>query len=410
MKVLVIGNGGREHAIAWKLSQPKFKHQIFASPGNPGIQECAETHSAQDYLALATELQVDLTVVGPEAPLVDGLVDRFRAKGLPIVGPTAICAQLEGSKVYSKRFMQTHGIPTARFVHASSLVDAQTALTSFSYPLVLKTDGLAAGKGVVIAASAAQAQEALTQLAFPLVIEEFLQGEEVSFIVLADGKTAVPFEPSQDHKAVFDGDQGPNTGGMGAYSDAAILTTAQRSQVMKTVIEPVIAATGFTGFLYAGLMMTAEGPKVLEFNVRMGDPETQPLLMRLESDFADALYAAASGTLQANHFQWDPRPATCVVLASKGYPGNYQTGQLIEGLDTVQGATIFQAGTKRMADGKLVTAGGRVLGVTALGDTLASSIASAYDSVSKIHFEGMHYRKDIGAKGLRRYNVEEQGT
>ena len=410
MKVLVIGGGGREHAIAWKLSQAASVNKIYAAPGNPGIATVANCLARTDYLALARELTVDLAVVGPEVPLVAGVVDEFRAAGIPIVGPTAECARLEGSKLYSKRFMERIGIPTARFVTATNQHQAQDAFRLFNYPLVLKTDGLAAGKGVIIAQDLAEAREAAAQLNYPLVIEEFLIGQEVSFIVLSDGKTAVPFEPSQDHKTAFDGDTGPNTGGMGAYSDSKILDVDQRDEVMKLVIEPAIAATGFTGFLYAGLMMTATGPKVLEFNVRLGDPETQPLMMRMTSDFGIALYAAATGTLQPQHFQWDPRPATCVVLASRGYPGAFPTDLPISGLSKVHDATVFHAGTKRTQLSELVTSGGRVLGVTALGDDLRSSIDTVYAAIEKIHFSGMHYRKDIGAKGLRRYNVEEQGT
>lgn len=410
MKVLVIGSGGREHAIAWKLSRSPSISKIYAAPGNPGIATIAECLERTDYLALAKELAIDLAVVGPEAPLVAGVVDQFRAAGIPIVGPTAECAQLEGSKLYSKRFMERIGIPTARFVTATNRQQAQDAFHLFNYPLVLKTDGLAAGKGVIIAQNLAESREAAAQLNYPLVIEEFLVGEEVSFIVLSDGKTAVPFEPSQDHKTAFDGDTGPNTGGMGAYSDSLILTMAQREEVMRLIIEPVLAETGFTGFLYAGLMMTGTGPKVLEFNVRMGDPETQPLMMRMTSDFGLALFAAATGTLQPEHFKWDPRPSTCVVLASGGYPGAFPTGFAITGIDDFENAIVFHAGTKRTQFSELVTSGGRVLGVTALGNNLKSSMDVVYTAIQKIHFSGMQYRKDIGAKGLRRYNVEEQGT
>jgi phosphoribosylamine--glycine ligase len=331
---------------------------------------------------------------------------------MPIVGPTAENAALEGSKVHSKRFMERIGVPTARFATVTNDVEATEALRNFPLPVVLKTDGLAAGKGVIIAQTAEEASAALSSLAYPMVIEEFLEGEEVSFIVLCDGKRGVPLEPSQDHKRIFDGDQGPNTGGMGAYSDSRILSSAMRQQIMDTIIEPVVRATAFTGFLYAGLMMTPTGPSVLEFNVRMGDPETQPLMMRLRSDWGEALMAAARGVLTPDALEWAPEPATCVVIAAEGYPGTPKTGQKISGLDDVAEAVVFHAGTKRIGD-DIVTAGGRVLGVTACGTDLQNSIARAYSAVSRIHFEGMQYRRDIGAKGLpgtnqavtaRRYN------
>jgi phosphoribosylamine--glycine ligase len=350
-------------------------------------------------------LGVDLTVVGPEVPLVAGVVDRFRARGLAIVGPTAENAALEGSKIHSKRFMEKLGIPTARFqtVASASQISSENVARDFRYPVVLKTDGLAAGKGVVIAQNRAEVDAALATLPFPMVIEEFLVGEEVSFIVLCDGKRAVPLEPSQDHKRIFDNDEGPNTGGMGAYSDSRILSHAERGRIMDTVIAPVVKTTGFTGFLYAGLMMTADGPSVLEFNVRMGDPETQPLMMRLESDWGEVLMAAARGALDMDQLQWSPNPATCVVMASGGYPGAFESGKKISGIEDVRDAVVFHAGTKR-SDGDVVTAGGRVLGVTASGATLQASMDAAYAACAKIHFDGAHYRKDIGNKGLRRYN------
>jgi phosphoribosylamine--glycine ligase len=328
------------------------------------------------------------------------VVDQFRALGRHIVGPTAANAALEGSKVYSKRFMQKLGIPTARFETLESAEEARAAFPRFRFPLVLKTDGLAAGKGVIIAQDLAEAEDALTQLAYPLVLEEFLQGEEVSFIALCDGRTAVALEPSQDHKRIFDNDQGPNTGGMGAYSDSRILNENQRSSILETVILPVVRATGFTGFLYAGLMMTSDGPSVLEFNVRMGDPETQPLMMRLDCDWAEALLASARGALSPTHLRWSPKPATCVVLASEGYPGTVHSGRRIEGLAASTGCQVFHAGTRQTEEG-IVTAGGRVLGVTALGETLEASIETAYAGVAHIHFAGMQYRKDIGFRGLR---------
>ncbi len=403
MKVLVIGGGGREHALAWRLSKSPSVEELYVSPGNPGIAAVGKCEPAVDYVQFAEARGVDLTVVGPEAPLVAGVVDRFRERGMAIVGPTAENAALEGSKVHSKRFMERIGVPTARFAAVTNDAEAREALRQFRLPVVLKTDGLAAGKGVIIAQSNEEAEAALSSLAYPMVIEEFLEGEEVSFIVLCDGKHGVALEPSQDHKRIFDGDQGPNTGGMGAYSDSRILSSAMRGQIMDTIIEPVVRSTAFTGFLYAGLMMTPAGPSVLEFNVRMGDPETQPLMMRLESDWGEALMAAARGTLTPDAMGWSPEPATCVVMAAAGYPGVPQTGQTISGLDSVTDAVVFHAGTKR-SGGDIVTAGGRVLGVTARGADLQDSINRAYAAVGKIHFDGMQYRRDIGAKGLRRYN------
>jgi phosphoribosylamine--glycine ligase len=349
-------------------------------------------------------MEVDLTVVGPEAPLVAGVVDQFRDRGMPIVGPVAANAALEGSKVHSKRFMQKLGIPTARFRTVENVTKAREALAGFRFPVVLKTDGLAAGKGVVIAQDRLEADIALTTLPFPLVIEEFLEGEEVSFIVLCDGKRAVPLEPSQDHKRIYDNDQGPNTGGMGAYSDSLILTAMQRGVIMDTIIEPVVRTTNFTGFLYAGLMMTLDGPSVLEFNVRLGDPETQPLMMRLGSDWGEVLLAAANGALHDDRLDWSPEPATCIVMASGGYPGSFETGKKITGIESVseKDAVVFEAATKRVGD-DLLTNGGRVLGVTAHGPDLQTSIDRAYSAVHQIHFEGAHYRRDIGVRGLRRY-------
>lgn len=405
MKTLVIGGGGREHALAWRLRNSPSVTAVYATPGNPGIAEVGECFSTSDYVQLVERLDVDLAVVGPEVPLVAGIVDQFRARGLAIVGPTAANAALEGSKIHSKRFMRKLGIPTARF---QTIERAEEFPSGFRYPVVLKTDGLAAGKGVVIAQDRAEVDAALASLPFPMVIEEFLEGEEVSFIVLCDGKRAVPLEPSQDHKRIFDGDRGPNTGGMGAYSDTRILNEKDRGAILDKIIEPVVGATGYTGFLYAGLMMTARGPSVLEFNVRLGDPETQPLMMRLRSDWGEVLMAAAKGALDVDTLDWSTEPATCVVMASGGYPGAFESGRRISGIETVEGATVFHAGTKREGN-DLVTAGGRVLGVTAQGADLQASIDAAYAAVARVHFDGMHYRKDIGARGLRRYNKVGSG-
>ena len=413
MNILVIGSGGREHAIAWRLAKSPLVRNLYAAPGNPGIArvaECKPAASIEDYLSLATQLNIDLTVVGPEAPLVAGIVDRFRAAGLAIFGPTAAAARLEGSKSFSKDFMIRAGIPTARHKTVTNIQDARRAIQDFGYPVVLKADGLAAGKGVVIAQSADEAEKALPGLLGQrLVIEEFLQGEEVSFIVLSDGRNVLPLQPSQDHKAVNDNDQGPNTGGMGAYCDSRILTSEQTGAVMQSVIEPAVARmaeekTPFTGFLYAGLMMTANGPKVLEFNARLGDPETQALLHRMDSDFVPALHAAARGDLSGATLNWKSDPSVCLVLAAHGYPSEVRTGDAITGIDAAEarGAVVFQAGTRRTGDG-LATSGGRVLGVTASGPDLRSAIHATYDAARHIHFDGMHYRSDIGTKGLKRY-------
>jgi phosphoribosylamine--glycine ligase len=405
MKVLVIGGGGREHALAWRLAQCPSVDKVYAAPGNPGISQIATCVPAgagtpDHFLNTAESLDADLTVVGPEAPLVAGIVDAFRASGRRIFGPDAAAARLEGSKVFAKRFFEESGIPTARYAAAHSPDDARRILPGFSYPVVFKADGLAAGKGVIVAHDGAEAEAALQSLQPPFVIEEFLTGEEVSFIVISDGRNVLPLEPSQDHKAVFDGDTGPNTGGMGAYSDSQILTRAQAAEVMDRIIHPTIERTGFTGFLYAGLMMTAAGPKILEYNVRLGDPETQPLMHRLGSDLAEVLMAAAAGDLRGSNLTWAPEPSVCVVLVSGGYPGPFPTGIPIKGVEN-SGETVFHAGTRFGPNG-LETAGGRVLGVTASGATLEQAIDRAYAAVSKIHFDGMHYRTDIGRKGVKR--------
>jgi len=402
VKILVIGSGGREHAIAWRLSREG--HHIFAAPGNPGIAQVATILPSAEYLGVAEAVAPDLTVVGPEVPLVAGIVDQFRVRGLTIFGPTQENAQLEGSKIYAKEFMQRVGIPTARFVRTESADAAVQALTQFDYPVAVKADGLAAGKGVIIAHSRAEAEAAVQSLEPRLVIEEFLRGEEVSFIVVSDGRTVVPLEATQDHKTVFDGDTGPNTGGMGAYCDGRIVSAADTQRILDTIIEPAIRATKFTGFLYAGLMMTADGPKVIEFNVRLGDPETQPLMHRLEGGFGETLLRAATGNLQGVTLQWKPEPSVCVVLAAHGYPGQVRTGDQITGIDSAEteSVKVFHAGTKLGPQG-LETSGGRVLGVSASGADLASAVRNTYAAIEKIHFEGMHYRKDIARKGFERW-------
>lgn len=403
MKILVIGGGGREHALAWKLAQSPGV-QVFGAPGNPGIAQIG-TCIPGSPLEAADAIGADLTVVGPEVPLVAGVADEFRARGKRIIGPNREAARLEGSKIFAKNFLMQRKIPTAEFVAVNGAAEARRALDRFGFPVVLKADGLAAGKGVIIAREREEAEAALETLTGRLVIEEYLQGREVSFIALSDGKDVVPLAPTQDHKPVFDGDTGPNTGGMGAYCDSTILDEVQMRDVLDRVIRPTVEATRFTGFLYAGLIMTDEGPKVLEFNVRLGDPETQPLMHRLESDLAPVLLAAAEGHLASVKLRWRSGPSVCVVLASGGYPGPYETGQPIQGIEAAEalGATVFHAGTRRSGQA-LETAGGRVLGVTAAGVDLVEAIDHAYAAVREIHFEGMHYRRDIGRKGLERYN------
>lgn len=425
MKILVIGGGGREHALAWRLARCASVEAVYAAPGNPGIEGVGKCVAAgggkpDELLRLAESLEADLTVVGPEAPLVAGVADVFRKAGRAIIGPSAAAAQLEGSKIFAKRFLSRTGIPTARFVSVDEEAGAFAALDRFGLPVVLKADGLAAGKGVIVAQDRAEAESAIRGLlsgrlvgaaGSRIVIEEFLQGEEVSFIVLSDGRNILPLEPTQDHKAVGDGDTGPNTGGMGAYCDSRILTAEERRAVLDRIIAPAIEgmrAEGhpFTGFLYAGLMMTAEGPKVLEFNVRLGDPECQPLMHRMDSDFAEVLMAAARGDLAGARLAWREEPSVCIVMAAAGYPGKVRGGDRIVGIDDAEamGATVFQAGTRLAPEG-LVTAGGRVLGVTHSGPDLASAIERAYAAASRIRFDGMHYRKDIGRKGLKRWEV-----
>jgi phosphoribosylamine--glycine ligase len=421
--ILVIGGGGREHALVWRLAQSAFVTGIIATPGNPGIAKIAlcvtaDGTSPADYLAVADKHNAHLTIVGPEVPLIEGIVDTFRAAGRKIFGPTAAAAQLEGSKVFAKNFFARHAIPTARYTTATTQAQADAAIESFQPPYVLKADGLAAGKGVLIVPTKAEASQAAAQLlngslvgqaGTRLVIEEFLTGEEVSYIAITDGTTILPLKPAQDHKAIFDEDQGPNTGGMGAYVDDRILTPAQHDQIMTKILRPTIdgmkaEGTPFTGFLYAGLIMTADGPKILEYNVRLGDPETQALMMALQSDLAEVLENAADGKLENTTLKWSPEPSLCVILAAHGYPGTVRTGDPIAGIPQAEaaGAKVFHAGTKR-AGREIITAGGRVLAVTASGPTLPDAIENAYTAVATIHFDGMQFRKDIGQKGLKRW-------
>ncbi len=423
MKVLVLGGGGREHAIAWRLRQSPSVHEVIVAPGNPGCAKVAAclrppSSTPEGFLSIAEHVRPDLTVVGPEAPLVDGVAELFSAKNFTIFGPSRAAAQLEGSKIFAKRFMQRAGIPTAHFIATESAEEARQALGQFSYPVVLKADGLAAGKGVVICEDRARATDIVAGMfsgalvgaaGRRLVIEEFLTGEEVSFIGLSDGDNVLPLEPSQDHKTIFDDDRGPNTGGMGAYSDSRILTAAERDFIMEHVMLRTIQhmkseGTPFQGFLYAGLMMTAEGPRVLEFNVRLGDPETQALLHRMDCDFGALLFEAARGRVDSSLLRFKREPSVCVVLAAHGYPGAVRMGDPISGIERAEstGATVFHAGTKVGPQG-LETAAGRVVGVTHSGPTLREAIANTYRACEEVYFNGMQIRRDIGRKGLKRW-------
>ena len=423
MRVLVIGSGGREHALAWKLRQSPRVEKVYCAPGNGGIAgdaEClpADVKKLDSLLAVAQQIQPDLTVVGPEMPLTLGVVEEFTKRGFKIFGPTAGAAQLEASKSFAKEFMQRHHIPTAHYAICKSLDEVRDALGHFSMPVVMKADGLAAGKGVVICKSkdeaAAVAGEMLSgkmvgEAGLCVVIEECLKGEELSFLVLSDGERVAPLVAAQDHKRVGDGDTGPNTGGMGAYSTAGMLDEQMQNWLIHHVAQPVVAgmkAEGieYKGILYCGLMMTAKGPMVLEFNCRFGDPETQAILMRLDSDLVEALEASIEGRVSDGDFRWSNDASVCVVLASGGYPGVFEAGKKISGLveaEKVSGVKIFHAGTSKH-DGAYFTAGGRVLGVTARAVELKVALERAYEAVGKIRFEGMHCRRDIGARAGKR--------
>ncbi len=413
MKLLVIGGGGREHALAWKLSQSPRVQKVYVAPGNGGTAAEPDAQNVPleaipELVAFAKKESIYLTVVGPEAPLADGVVDAFREAGLRIFGPTRAAAQLESSKDFAKRFMVRHGIPTARHATFADAAAAKAYVEKEGAPIVVKADGLAAGKGVVVAQSVAEAHEAIDRLGGKLVIEECLQGEEASFIVLADGAHALALATSQDHKRLRDGDAGPNTGGMGAYSPAPVVTPKVHARVMREIIQPAIAGmakdgTPYTGFLYAGLMIDAVGtPKTLEFNCRLGDPEAQPILLRLKSDLLALLDTALEGRLNDAEAEWDRRAALGVVLAAHGYPEQPRKGDRIAGIPApAADCRVFQAGT-RAAGGDLLTSGGRVLCVTALGDNLRAARSRAYEAVERIRFDGMQYRKDIGHRALKK--------
>lgn len=422
MKVLVVGGGGREHALAWKISQSPQVTKVYCAPGNAGIAKEAEVVNIADdditaLAKFAAETGIDVTVVGPEVPLVAGIVDRFQKDGLRIFGPRQQAASLEGSKSYAKMLMKSMGVPTARFKIVSDLSSAKDYVESIGAPVVVKAVGLAAGKGVAVCKTVEEAHEAIDTImkervfgeaGDSVVIEEFLEGEEASILAFMDGHSIYSLDSSQDHKAIFDGDKGPNTGGMGAYSPAPVVTDRLMRQIERDVLVPIAHAANrdgcpYKGILYAGLMLTEEGPKVLEFNVRFGDPETQPILMRLNSDIMEPILACIDGTLDNVLLQWDHRPAVCVVMASGGYPGKYEKGKVITGLDEagkLPDVKVFHAGTK-LSGGKVVTAGGRVLGVTALGDTIKAAKERAYEAVSLIHFDGMQYRRDIADKAIK---------
>jgi phosphoribosylamine--glycine ligase len=422
-KVLIVGQGGREHALAWKLAQSPEIEKLYAAPGNPGIAQMAECLSikAEDIeglLAFAQDNNIDLTVVGPEAPLMAGIVDRFRAAGLIIFGPTAGAAQLEGSKVFAKNLMKKYGIPTAKYEVFTEPEQAKAYARTFTdrgEAVVIKADGLAAGKGVIVAANYAEASAAIDSIMADrqfgeagnqVVVEECLLGEEVSFFALTDGVDFVPLLSAQDHKRVFDNDAGPNTGGMGAYTNPPVFTAELYERAVEQVIKPVIkgmASEGYPyqGVLYAGLMITADGLKVLEFNARFGDPETQVLMPMIKSDLLPLLEASARGNIQRAGIELNDGVCVCVVLASGGYPGSYEKGKVIAGIDNVKDALVFQAGTA-LDQGRLITGGGRVLGVVCRGRDFRAAIDQVYGQVEQIHFEGRHYRRDIGHRALKK--------
>jgi phosphoribosylamine---glycine ligase len=421
MNILVIGSGGREHALAWKIRQSPHATRVFCAPGNAGIAEVAELVplAAGDIGGLvqfARTEHIGLTVVGPELPLTLGIVDEFERQGLRIFGPRRVGAQIESSKAFAKQLLHRHSIPTGLFGAFADPDAAKRYIAEVGAPIVVKADGLAAGKGVLICQSVKEAESAVDEImrarifgaaGEQVVIEEFLEGEEVSFIALTDGRSVLPLASSQDHKRACDGDTGPNTGGMGAYSPAPVVTRALHDRILQEIMQPMVKALresdiDYRGVLYAGLMVTASGPKVLEFNARFGDPECQPLMLRLKSDVVQLMEACIDGRLAELDTEWDDRAAACVVLAAAGYPGHYEKGETIHGLHALRGwsnGVVFHAGTAR-CDDAIVTNGGRVLGVTALGATIRDAVTEAYRAVAHIHWEGMHYRHDIGSRAM----------
>ncbi|MCF6149846.1 MAG: phosphoribosylamine--glycine ligase [Candidatus Kuenenia sp.] len=417
MKILIIGSGGREHAIAWKIAQSPRVKKIFCAPGNPGIAEVAEcvdidADNIEDLFYFASKQKIDLTVVGPEDPLLAGIVDKFKDGKLNIFGPSKRASIIEGSKVFAKNIMRKHGIPTADFRVFEDIKKAEKYLEKCSVPIVLKADGLAKGKGVFVCKTLEEAQEHLQEIMVEkifgsagdkVVIEECLQGEEVSILAITDGQTIIPFSSARDHKAIYDGNKGPNTGGMGAYSPSPLITNDLQLYIEENVLVPIVHAMKrenrpYNGIIYAGLMITNAGPKVLEFNARFGDPETQALLVRMKSDLVSLFMAAINNSLDKAEIEWYDSHSVCVVLASKGYPGRYKKGLPISGLQSVKAfknVQVFHAGTAK-DNGNIVTSGGRVLGVTALGKDVSEARTIAYSAINSLTFEGMYYRKDIG--------------
>ena len=419
MKVLVIGSGGREHALVWKISRSQMVSEIFCAPGNAGISDLAnlvdiKADDVDGLLNFAREKKIDLTIVGPELSLTLGIVDLFEGAGLKIFGPSKKAAELEGSKAFSKNLLKKYNIPSANYELFTSSRSAGEYLKNQKFPIVIKADGLAAGKGVIICDSLESAEHAAEEIldkkkfgnaGNKIVVEEFLEGEEVSVLAFSDGKNIIPLEPAQDHKAIYDGNRGPNTGGMGAYSPAPIVTDTLAEEILENILKPTVNAMAqegrtYKGILYAGLMIIQGEPKVLEFNVRFGDPETQPILMRMESDIVPLFLAAIEGSLDSQKIKWHKDASVCVVMASAGYPNSYPKGEEILGVDKLKNKSntvVFHAGTK-IIDSKLVTNGGRVLGVTSLGVNVSEAIKNSYRAVSKISWENVYYRRDIGKK------------
>ncbi|MFQ5952023.1 MAG: phosphoribosylamine--glycine ligase [Candidatus Omnitrophota bacterium] len=422
MNILVIGSGGREHTLCWKLSQSSGTRDLYCAPGNGGTSEVAaniklDTEDHQAVKDFCKGKNVDLVVVGPEAPLALGIADTLEKEGISVFGPSYAASRVESSKIFAKELMGRHSVPTAAFSIFDNIKEAEKYIRSVGAPVVIKADGLAAGKGVIVSASVEEAigaaKSMLVEKKFgsagdKVIVEECLHGEEASILVITDGNNILPLASSQDHKRVFDGDRGPNTGGMGAYSPAPVVDKELFKEVIETIVRPTIdglrsEGVPYKGVLYAGIMITDSGPKVLEYNVRFGDPETQAILPRMKTDLAELLLAAANGDLSGKSLEWDERECVCVVLASGGYPGSYEKGKRITGIEAAreEGALVFHAGT-RLEDDSLVTSGGRVLNVVGLGEDIKDAVSNTYKAVEKIHFDGMHYRKDIGYRAIAR--------